>query len=141
MCYDIFVWRCSARVITLYSQSAFVFILILGQGTRFILSKSIPKYTKAKNSEISFHKGDTVGQLNYLVSFGKVNLYRHCIILIHAGTNDFAQYIYNGQIHDTTVQELLQSYKQLRNSIRRCNNYVILLFSAILPRKQDFKMF
>ncbi len=40
---------------------------------------SIPKYTKAKNSEISFHKGDTVGQLNDLFSFGKVNVQGYCI--------------------------------------------------------------
>ncbi len=95
----------------------FVFILIVGQGTRLILSDSIPKYTKAKNSEISFQKGDTVAQLNDLVSFGKVNVHGHNSILIHVGTNDLAQLIYNGQIH-TTVQQLLQSYKQLRSSIR-----------------------
>jgi hypothetical protein len=105
------------------------------------LTDSIPKYTKAKDADISFHKGDTVGQLNDLVSFESVKVQGYSIILIHAGTNDLENLIETGKIHQTTVQELLEFYKQLRNSIRRCNCYSILVFSAILPRRNFFQLF
>jgi len=82
-----------------------------------------------------------VGQLNDLVSFENVNVHGYSVILIHAGTNDLAKLIENGKIHQVTVQEILEFYKQLRNSIRRRNNYAILLFSAIIPRHQDFELF
>jgi lysophospholipase L1-like esterase len=107
-----------------------------------ILSDSVPKYTKAKDTLTSFHKGNTIGQLNDLVCFNQVvQLSKYGIILIHAGTNDLAQLIKSGKIASTTVQQLLQFYIELCNSIRRRNTRAILVFSAILPRAHEFQVF
>jgi hypothetical protein len=107
-----------------------------------ILSDSIAKYTKAKDTITSYHKGKTIGQLNDIVCFNKdLNINRFGLILIHAGTNDLAQWVYSDFVEHLQVQHILGYYKELRNSIRRRNTRAIIVFSAIIPRVKDFKLF
>ena len=106
-----------------------------------MLSSSIPKYVKARNTETIAFPGKTVIRVNDYIRFGELDVSKYSRIIIHLGTNDLCNLLDSGEIKKVTAQDVLRRFKRLRDSIRRRNSRALLIFASLLPRYSRFKEF
>ena len=71
----------------------------------------------------------------------KVSVKGFDIILVQAGTNDLSNIVKQNLLWCTDLQDVLDRYVALNTMIRRRNKHAVLLFSAVLPRLNDFGIY
>lgn len=99
------------------------------------------KYVKAHDVDVRAFRGDTIKKLTDRIRFDGVEVKGYSRILIHVGTNDIINMVDSGKHRDTTVFDLIDRYHLLRDTIRRRNSKAVLIFSAILPILNRYKLF
>ena len=99
-----------------------------------MLTDSIGKRVKITTGEVASFPGDNICRLGDRIARGEVRVSDRCKILIHVGINDINDIFKYDKVKTTTVVQILDRYKSLRDLIRWRNSHAILLFSAILPR-------
>ena len=115
--------------------------LFAGNGMCLVITDSMGKYVSLSDAEVKSYRGDTIKSLADRIRFGEVNVSGYARILIHVGTNDISNMISSGKIKTMTIHDLLDRYNALRYTIRRRNSQAVLLWSAVLPRVNRFKLF
>ena len=93
------------------------------------------------NIDVRAFRGDTVRRLTDRIAFGEVNVVGYARILIHVGSNDISDFVSRRHPRSTTFMHVLDRFGALRNTIRRKNSSALLLFSSVLPRKDDYALF
>ncbi len=114
------------------------FLYFSGKPSNLVLSDSMFKNCMAKDTKWSCHLDCKIKEIMDKVKF-TVSGYK--VILIQAGTNDFADLVYKKGIETAIVQDVLKHYHALNEMIRRRNKHAFLLFCSILPRKTDYNLY
>ena len=114
--------------------------LFTASGRKKVLSDSIYKHGASKAFDIQAQPGATLKNIADNISFEKAgwSVKGFSRILIHAGANNL--FNKKGRVNARpTLFEHLQEFIALRSVIRRKNSYAVIIFSAILPRRDHFK--
>ena len=112
-----------------------------GNGKFLVLTDSMTKYVEISDCEVLPFPGITVKKLTDRIRFGQINVYGYSRILIHVGSNDLSNMIDSGRSRRPSIFDMMDRFLSLRNSIRRRNSQAVLLFSAVLPRVNRYKLF
>ena len=107
------------------------------------LTDSMAKYCRGGRKEITVRAfpGATVTDLTDKIAFGEVSVRGYMRILIHAGANDISNLISKGELKWVSIMQMMDRFRALRNTIRRENSSALLIFSAVLPRRNRYKLF
>ena len=107
-----------------------------------MLSDSIGKYAQINaHTEVKAFRGDTVRRLTDRIAFSQVSVRGYSRILIHVGSNDISNLIEKQELRSVTIFNIMERFRALRNTIRRQNSGALLLFSSILPRKDNYTLY
>ena len=124
-----------------YARDYNLLFLIAEDGPRLVISVSLAKYVRARNTDVTAYPGTTIPKIIDEILFGKLDMSGFARIMIHMGTNDLANLIDNGDIQYFRVESVMCLFRLLRDVIRRRNSRAILIFASLPPRLERFDLF
>ena len=124
-----------------YARDYNLLFLIAEDDPRLVISVSLAKYVRARNTDVKAYPGATIPKIIDEIRFGKLYVSGFAGIMIHMGSNDLANLIDNGDIQYVRVKSVMRLFRLLRDLIRRRNSRAILIFASLPSRLERCDLF